>query len=214
MVDMNHVLVRIIARISARIFLGPKEGRNEEWLTTTAEYTKNVFITGFILRVFPRFVRPLVAPLLPSYRGLNSNVAAARKIVGGIVRSRRAAEAQSDPQYEKPTDILQWMMDVATGEEQIPENLSQRTLILSLASIHTTALTMTQALYDLCARPQYFEALRQELTEVLLKHGGWQKTVLNHFLKLDSLLKESQRFNPVFLCMSPQIPPQTKKRKR
>lgn len=201
---MNHILVRIIARISARVFLGPKEGRNDEWITTIIEYTKNLFITGFILRVFPKYIRPLVAPLLPSYRGLNSNIVAARRIIGGIVRSRQTAEVQSDSQYEKPTDILQWMMDAATGEEKKLENLSQRILILSLASIHTSALTMTQALYDLCANPEYFEPLRQELIDVLLKHGGWQKIVLSNFIKLDSFLKESQRLNAVFLCTPPR----------
>lgn len=157
-----------------------------------------------ILRLFPRVLRPFAAPLLPTYRALLSNVAAARRIVGSIVSSRRAAEAQWGEQYARPTDILQWMMDSATGEERKLENLSQRILILSLASIHSTALTMTQAMYDLCANPEYFEPLRHEVTEVLRREGGWQKTTLNYFLKLDSLLKESQRFNPVFLCKSPR----------
>lgn len=60
-----------------------------------------------------------------------------------------------------------------------------------LASIHTTALTMTQALYDLCASPECFAPFWDEVTEVLLRRGGWSKPVLNYFLKLDSLLKES-----------------------
>lgn len=196
---MNDILVRVIARISARVFLGPEEGGNEKWLTTTAAYTKNLFITGFILRLFPHLMRPLVAPLLPTYRGLLANVATARQIISRVVTSRRTAEAHHGSQYKKPADILQWMMEMAVGDERKVENLSQRILILSLASIHTTALTMTQALYDLCASPEYFEPLRQELTETLLKHGGWQKSVLTYFLKLDSLLKESQRLHPVFL---------------
>jgi cytochrome P450 len=131
------------------------------------------------LRLFPRFLRPLVAPLLPSYRGLRSNVAAARRIVGGIVRARRAAEAHEGVQYETPADLLQWMMDAANAEERTPENLAQRLLILSLASIHTTALTMTQALYDLCAHPESLEPLREELVEVLRADGGWEKAMLN-----------------------------------
>ncbi|KPM42339.1 Ent-kaurene oxidase [Neonectria ditissima] len=198
-VDLNFIFTRIIARISARVFLGPEQCYNEEWLSTTAEYSKNLFITGMILRLFPKVMRPFVAPLLPTYRALLSNVATGRRVVTSIVTSRRADEAQWGEQYARPTDILQWMMDSATGEEQLIENLSQRILILSLASIHTTALTMTQAMYDLCANPEHFEPLRQEVTEVLRREGGWKKTTLNYFLRLDSLLKESQRFNPVFL---------------
>ncbi|KAK7418724.1 hypothetical protein QQX98_003742 [Neonectria punicea] len=194
-VDIAAVFVRIISRISARVFLGPEDCRNEEWLATTAEYSESLFITGFVLRVFPHFLRPLVAPLLPSYRTLLRNVSSGRRIICGIIRSREAQLKASSGTHQ---DILQWMMDSASGREKRPENLAQRMLILSLASIHTTAMTMTHAMYDLCAHPEYLEPLQEEMNEVLT-NGGWQKTTLNRLHKLDSFLKESQRFNPVFL---------------
>lgn len=189
-------MVRIISRISARVFLGPDNCRNEEWLTTTAEYSESLFITGFILRVFPNFLRPFVAFFLPSYRTLLRNVSSGRRIIGDIIRSRKG---QQGLEADTDQDILQWMVDFATGNEKSPDNIAQRILILSLASIHTTAMTLTHAMYDLCARPEYFEPLRQERIDVL-GDGGWEKTALNKLHKLDSFLKESQRFNPVFLC--------------
>ncbi|KAI8648839.1 Ent-kaurene oxidase [Fusarium sp. Ph1] len=194
-VDMSSIFIRLISRISARVFLGPDDCHNEEWLNTTAEYSQNLFITGFALRIFPHFLRPFIAPLLPSYRALLRNVSSARRIIGSMVHFR---EAQQEFQADANQDILQWMMSAATGEEKKPENLAQRMLILSLASIHTTATTMSHAMYDLCDRPEYFEPLREEITGVL-GDGGWQKTTLNRLHKLDSLLKESQRFSPVFL---------------
>ncbi|KAM4055523.1 cytochrome p450 [Hirsutella rhossiliensis] len=198
-VDINHLLARTVAHISSRVFLGPEECRNEEWHTATAEYSKNLFITGMALRMLPRWLRPVVAPLMPSYRALLTNVATSRKIIGGILNSRQASKKELGPNYAKPTDILQWMMDEATGRERSLDNLAQRMLILSLTSIHTTALTMTQALYDLCAHPEYFEPLRTEAANALFDVGRWDKTLLSRLYKLDSLLKESQRFSPVFL---------------
>ncbi|KIL86299.1 ent-kaurene oxidase [Fusarium avenaceum] len=194
-VDISSIMVRIISRISARVFLGPENCRNEEWLTTTAEYSESLFITGFILRVFPNFLRPFVAFFLPSYRTLLRNVSSGRRIIGDIIRSRKA---QQGLETDTDQDILQWMVDFATGNERSPDNIAQRILILSLASIHTTAMTLTHAMYDLCARPEYFQPLRQEINDVL-GDGGWEKTALNKLHKLDSFLKESQRFNPVFL---------------
>ncbi|RDH31307.1 cytochrome P450 [Aspergillus welwitschiae] len=208
-VDIMPILSRIITRITSRIFLGPKEGRNEEWLVATVEYTKNLFLTGMALRFFPRFLRPLVAPLLPSYHHLWQNVATSRRIVGEIVRERREIEAAKPADYTKPADILQWMMDAATGQEAEPEDLAQRMLILSVTSIHTTTLTMTQAIYDLCAHPQYLEPLRAEVVDVLCTDGGWGKLTVNHLRKMDSLLKESQRFNPVFLLTFNRILPKS-----
>ncbi|GFN17292.1 hypothetical protein AtubIFM55763_004265 [Aspergillus tubingensis] len=208
-IDIMPILSRIITRITSRIFLGPKEGRNEEWLRATVEYTKNLFLTGMALRFFPRFLRPLVAPLLPSYHHLWQNVATSRRIVGEIVRERREIEAAKPAGYAKPADILQWMMDAATGQEAEPEDLAQRMLILSVTSIHTTTLTMTQAIYDLCAHPEYLAPLRAEVVDVLHAEGGWGKLTVNHLRKMDSLLKESQRFNPVFLLTFNRILPKS-----
>lgn len=172
------------------MFLGPEHCRNLEWLTTTAEYSENLFITGFILRVVPHVLRPFVAPLLPSYRTLLRNVSSGRRVIGDIIRSQHG---------DSNEDILSWMRDAATGEEKQVDNIAQRMLILSLASIHTTAMTMTHAMYDLCAHPEYIEPLRYEVKGVV-DASGWDKTTLNRLHKLDSFLKESQRFNPVFLC--------------
>ncbi|KAJ4224547.1 hypothetical protein NW760_010119 [Fusarium oxysporum] len=182
-------MVRLISRISARVFLGPEHCRNQEWLTTTAEYSESLFITGFILRVVPHILRPFVAPLLPSYRTLLRNVASGRRVIGDIVRSQQGDGNQ---------DILSWMMEAATGDEKQVDNIAQRMLILSLASIHTTAMTMTHAMYDLCAHPEYIDPLIEEVKGVV-GTSGWDKTALNRLHKLDSFLKESQRFNPVFL---------------
>lgn len=183
------------------MFLGPESCRDEEWLATTIEYSESLFTTGFILRVFPHVLRPFVALLLPSYRTLLRNVSSARRIICGILRSR---ESQSTTAADSHQDVLQFMMESATGQERAPENLAQRILIFSLSSIHTTAITLTHAMYDLCAYPEYLDPLRQEMTDVLAD-GGWQKTTLSRLHKLDSLLKESQRFNPLFLCKLPRL---------
>ncbi|KAF4341565.1 ent-kaurene oxidase [Fusarium beomiforme] len=194
-VDIASTMVRIISRISARVFLGPEHCRNQEWLTTTAEYSESLFITGFILRVVPNFLRPFVAPLLPSYRTLLRNVASGRHVIGDIMQSQ---EAQHDSSVDDGQDILSWVIEAARGEEKEVDNIAQRMLILSLASIHTTAMTMTHAMYDLCARPEYFAPLREEVKGVV-GSGEWDKTSLNRLHRLDSFLKESQRFNPIFL---------------
>lgn len=66
----------------------------------------------------------------------------------------------------------------------------------SLASVQPTAGATTHALYDLYQMPEYIARLRKEIKEALGEEGGWQKPTLHKFTKLDSFLKESQRFNP------------------
>lgn len=195
-VHMNEILLRIVARISARVFIGEPHCRNEEWLNTSIKYTENVFTTVMLLRRLPKWMHPVVANCLPSYWRVHANLRSAKKTIIPIVLERRAKEAENDPDYVKPSDMLQWMMDAANPNDGRPEKLAHRQLLLSLASIHTTTMSALHGLYDLCAHPEYFEPLREEAKQVLAEDGGWKKTTLNKMRKLDSFLKESQRFNP------------------
>jgi cytochrome P450 len=164
------------------------------------KYTENVFMTVMTLRMFPRFLHPFVALVLPSYWRIKINLATAKRIIIPIVDRRRQLEALENASYEKPNDLLQWMMDAANPDEGQPHKLAHRQLLLSLASIHTTTMSAAHALYDLCLHREYFEPLREEIINELREDHGWQKSTLNKLRKLDSFLKESQRENPPSLC--------------
>jgi hypothetical protein len=53
--------------------------------------------------------------------------------------------------------------------------------------------SFTQALYHLAAAPEYVAPLREELEAALLD-VGWSKAAMGKCVKLDSFLRESQRF--------------------
>lgn len=54
--------------------------------------------------------------------------------------------------------------------------------------------------------PEYIQPLRQETEEVLAECGTWNKQALLTLAKMDSFMKESQRFNPLLLSKIPQTP--------
>lgn len=92
------------------------------------------------------------------------------------------------------------MIDNAEGEDIDPERLAHLVLMSNVAGIHTTSMAITHAIYDLCERQEYVSVLREEIEQVLLNDGGWQRDTHNKLHKIDSFLKESQRFSPVTLC--------------
>lgn len=87
-------------------------------------------------------------------------------------------------------------MEVAQGLEHSPTHLAHLEIVVSLASIHTSQMNAVHAMYDLATHPEYVEPLREEIREAARANGGWNKTSYAHLRKLDSFLKESQRFNP------------------
>ncbi|EEP78020.1 conserved hypothetical protein [Uncinocarpus reesii 1704] len=195
-VQMHGIVRRLVARLSARAFTGPVACRDEDWVMTNTMYPANVFTTIGPLRLFPSFMRSTVALFLPSYWQLRSNFATANRVLVPIILQRRRDEASGDLNYEKPKDLLQWLMDLAEPNEAAPHLLAHRQLALSLGSLNTTTTAAVQTLYDICDHPEYLESLRTEVLGALTADGGWDRTTITKLVGLDSFMKESQRVNP------------------
>ena len=67
---------------------------------------------------------------------------------------------------------------------------------------------MTHVLYDLAARPEYLQPLREEI-EAVIATDGWTKAGMGKMWKLDSLLRETLRYYGLALCehFPPLAPP-------
>ena len=151
------------------------------------------------MRPLPGFLHPVVGRVLPCSRSLNRQLDYVKnQFLGPLIEKRQKMEASSDPNYEKPDDFLQWMMDLAkTENESDPHNLAQRLLgITSMAVVHTSAMSLTHILYDLIVMPQWLQPL---LDEIQAENPDWKNTTRDNIIALkstDSFLKESQRLNP------------------
>ena len=190
-INIYEILLRLVARVSARIFVGNPMCRNEEWLKASIQYTENVFLTALLLRMVPPLLRPVVQWLLPSSYRLHGNLRRGKRLISCLVAERRKQEVKYGTAYKKPNDVLQWMMDAAEGEEEEPNKLAHRQLLLTIASIHTTSMAATHAMYDLCANPEFFTPLEEEIKQQLDSKGNFNITTLNAMRKLDSFMKES-----------------------
>lgn len=60
-------------------------------------------------------------------------------------------------------------------------------------------MTLTNALYDLAAHPEYVPVLREEIDRISTQEPGGQlrKKTMPKLRKLDSFIKESQRIHPL-----------------
>jgi cytochrome P450 len=64
--------------------------------------------------------------------------------------------------------------------------------------------SLTHALHHLAAEPRYVQMLRNEV-ETIIASDGWSKQSLGKMRKLDSFLKESQRYNGTNVGQSSSI---------
>lgn len=146
-----------------------------------------------IMRLFPLFLHPVIAPLLPSYWHIQRIKARIVAIVAPIIRERQSSEKSAG---EKPEDVLQWYIDLAKGEEAQPENIATRYIYAMLGSLFSVSGAIKDTLYEICARPEYVSPLREEISAAVKEDGGWTKSTPGKLMKLDGFMREVQRVNP------------------
>ena len=61
--------------------------------------------------------------------------------------------------------------------------------------------SITHVIYDLAARPECMQPLRDEI-EPIIAAEGWTKAAMGKMWKLDSFLKECMRYNGIGLSTS------------
>lgn len=78
------------------------------------------------------------------------------------------AHDKVNPCYEKPNDMIQWLLDTAPKYGGTDLMALQATLMVLMdGALEGTAVVAVHALYDLAARPEYLGPLRDEVREVL-----------------------------------------------
>jgi hypothetical protein len=188
--------IDLITSATARVFVGPGLCRNEEWLATATGYTMDVSKASEELFTYPAIVRPIVVRFLKSHSQCRARFGVARRLLLPAFEERALSKGE---EYE---DMLKWLLDSARGRDAEPDRLVKRMLFLNMAAIHTTAITATNILLDLCARPEWMEALREEMLEAIEADGGIKPLTLRKLKKLDSFMRESRRLNTMGFCTS------------
>lgn len=140
-VDIQKKLLRIVAIVSGRVFVGPELCRDEKYLDAAINYTIDVMTAVYVVGLVPVWLRPVVAPRLPFVKRLHRRIEEADAFLRPVVTERRK-EAKSN-ESAAPDDMLQWIID-SQGDRSDKE-LAKLQLSVSMAAIHTTTLTALNA---------------------------------------------------------------------
>ncbi|KAF4944142.1 hypothetical protein FSARC_14749 [Fusarium sarcochroum] len=199
-VNIHNSLLRIVGMVSGRMFIGPELCRSEQYLDAAINYTMEVMGAQRAVQNMRPWLRPFRAQSLPEIKRLYQRIAEAEAFLGPVVKTR--IDAMDEPSYEKPDDLLQWLID---GKDKFPDknsqNLAKVQLGLTFAAIHTTTLTATNAFYDLAALPELRTELRDEIRGALSQSGGlFTSNALQSMKKMDSFLKETLRVHPATMA--------------
>ncbi|KAF7888890.1 hypothetical protein EAF00_009190 [Botryotinia globosa] len=216
-------VLRIVALISGRVFVGRPLSRDEEWLQTSINYTADCIKAKNAALQWPAWTRYFVAPFLPEIQRVQAHTNKAaellKPVINGCIRRFREGKVPGEESGDEFEDdqgaFVSWMMKHTSPELRgNPYNLAVNQLTLSFASIHTTSSAICHILLDLASHPEFIAPLREEIEQVIAEDGfeidgsgrkSLKKQSLTKLKKLDSLLKESQRLSPPSLTASLRV---------
>jgi cytochrome P450 len=201
---LQETILKLICRLSSRVFLGPKLCRNEEWLQVTRQYAVIAFLAAQDLRSWSPWIRPIANSFLSKCRMSRALMQKARELIQPVIQERRRLEGKpSEGQSSELNDAISWFEDAANTESFDPEIVQ---LSLSTVAIHTTTDLLCQTLADIAMHPQIIEPLREEIVSILSEDNGLKTASLGKMKLLDSCIKESQRLKPLSIGKKTKAP--------
>ncbi|KAL4969538.1 cytochrome P450 monooxygenase gliF [Aspergillus stella-maris] len=206
-VTPRAIMPRVATILSGRAFVGLPLSRDEEWITANVNYTQDVSRAWVVLRFYPHFIRPLIAPFLKEVKALERSKALIGHKIANLLASQEASPADAESQNGPGGDMITWFKSRYANGTATSAALTRDQLLATFASIYNLSNALTYILFDLAAYPNAVTTLREELDAVLGPNGiaELNKTTLPKLTKLDSFLRESQRLSPTSLVNIPRI---------
>ncbi|CAZ85203.1 unnamed protein product [Tuber melanosporum] len=205
-VDFFSTALRIIARVSARSFIGLPVCRNEDWLNLAIAFTEDLIATASNLGTISKLFRPFYAYMWNSAKTIKSHKRRAQTLLAPTIQKRfeeqRLAE-ENGAVYQGPNDLLQWLIDRVEPHHKTVDALSELQLLVGLASVFATARTLVTMIYDLAEHRDCIQPMREEMETVISENGGeLDRGVLRKMRKTDSFLRESMRMGTFLLSFN------------
>lgn len=143
-IDIHHALLRVVAMVSGRVFIGSELCRDEKYIDSAINYTMDVMAAQRAVQNIRPWLRPFLAEKLPQVQKLDERIKEAQEFLKPIIKQR--TQASTDGSVESYDDMLSWLLkEQPNFPDSKSQNIAKAQLGLSFAAIHTTALTATNA---------------------------------------------------------------------
>ncbi|EMD32089.1 hypothetical protein CERSUDRAFT_58933 [Gelatoporia subvermispora B] len=186
------LMQRIIGRTASRVLVGAPTCRDTDYIDLSVNFLNDAVRERVLLSLFPPALKPCIGFFMNGAHRTSKRAAGHLKHI--IEERLQTLRDLGDDWLERPNDMLMWLIEEAQGEAEPLKEVIKRVLALNFAAMSTTANSAIHALYHLVDNREVAQILLQE-AESTIEESGWTKSAFSRMTKLDSFLKESQRFN-------------------
>jgi cytochrome P450 len=188
-------------RTANRALFGEELARSKIWQEVSILYSIVMFYGADVIRNYPELLKGSVLRKRTDIERVRQR---ARDCLVPILKRRLSEQAAHKEkgleqvwESQKPTDMIQWVLDADPSAEHDFEDIVLRMLHITVAAVHTTTFTFVEVLHCMAVMPEWLDELREEAIGVLREEQGWSKNALAKLRKLDSFCNEAARVCPL-----------------
>ncbi|KFA70663.1 Atr3 [Stachybotrys chartarum IBT 40288] len=196
-------IMRMVTVSTGRFLVGSELNRSEEYIDTVHNYALDVSSAQSAVHKMHPWLRPLLAEWLPEIRRLRKRTEEAFALFESLIKERMDMQRELS-ESELPDDLLQWMIaNRHNYNNEDAHDLVYSQLGLTFTANHSTASTITNALYTLATMGDLIDVIRDDITQGLEESGGqFTSKALDSMWKFDSFIKETVRMNPLVMSVA------------
>ncbi|RSL68712.1 hypothetical protein CEP54_002755 [Fusarium duplospermum] len=206
------LLVReVISRVTARLIMGSTVCNDKELVDNVSNFSSSVLPSAMAISLFPPFMHPFISRLTSVFNHIYMR--RALKTLRPYLKQRIEAVRNDVAQGSKSLprdDVMTWHIEEALRkkepEEGLEDQIACRAFATMFAALESTTLTMTHALFNLCATDdpkETWEALAEEGRQVFSSEVD--QASVNSLSRADSAVKETLRLNTAIKALSVQV---------
>lgn len=204
----------VLARIVGKMIVGNPACRTPEWMDLAEHFTEDFVAASILMRLIPKWLHPLVTNLIPQRRRLVNRLREASKVTESCVARFKEAKKKraQGVDVNDEDNMVAWILENVEDQDYVLKNLAKIVVVMLVPAAHTTAMGISNLLFDLCDNPEWDAKLYEEIANVTKEHGKigenlQMKEWVSKLELLDSFFNESQRLsNPLASKSHPFMP--------
>ncbi|KAK8867692.1 cytochrome P450 [Apiospora arundinis] len=182
-----------VSSMTSTVFIGEELTHAGGWGNIVMEYFPEAWRIRNALKPWPYALRPLVKPFVVKDNKLEDILAKAEQYLDEPIKKRRSPDNED-------VDILKFLAEY----NESPRKVALQVVGIITGALNTSTHALMEAIYHLCAHPEYIPDIRAEARAALASENmQWTYEVSKKLHLLDSFLKESLRvFAPEGLAIT------------
>ncbi|KAF2149266.1 cytochrome P450 [Myriangium duriaei CBS 260.36] len=213
-IQLDKAIREVVTRAVSRMMVGKLLCRYKDYNLNSRRVTWTIMPCAFSTGAFPEWIKPYTSKLtmFVVHRYIRRCSAYLAPMFRNRINEYETLQKEAMSTDKLPNDFITWAVKDALDRNEDQNGLIKlligRFFLVNFAAVETSTRSIVSTFYDLLTFPpsaDFAKGVQEEAISVLRKSGPVVKDDVNGLVRIDSAIKESLRFQNIFVALQRQV---------